>query len=87
MIGDILILISGIIATVRLIPQILKTLKTKSVDDFSSIWVGLVAICAILFPMGCLLNGYYLAALSYLVPCMMHLYFMVLYFKYRRCEK
>lgn len=84
MIGDIFIMTSGTVAAVRLVPQIIKTLKTKSVDDFSLIWIGLIAVCAILFPLGCFLNGNMVCALSYTTPSILHLIFTYMCLKYRR---
>ena len=42
--GSLLGVIAGILTTLSYFPQVIKTWKTRSADDFSSAWI--VALCA-----------------------------------------
>jgi MtN3 and saliva related transmembrane protein len=42
--GSLLGILAGILTTLSYFPQVIKTWKTRSADDFSSAWI--VALCA-----------------------------------------
>ena len=83
-IGNILFVIAGCLWGIELIPQLIKTFKTKSVGDFSSFFLILCLIAYILFIVGCaLINNMYLL-FSHIIPTINVIILCMLYRRYKK---
>ena len=78
-----LIYISGGLWTIEVIPQIIKTLKTKSVDDISLAFLRICCCAYVLFLMGNILLGYWHFILSHVISAIGHFYLLYLVERYR----
>lgn len=87
MIGDILISGTAILCFVRIIPQLIKTLKRKTVDDISFMWIILTVIGAIMFQTGLFLNQMWVPFCVYFFPLVMNFFFLALMVKYGKKPK
>jgi MtN3 and saliva related transmembrane protein len=83
MIPYIVSILAPIMNTVQLLPQLIKTHRTKKVKDLSFYSLLLILFCDVLW----LLHGYFIGDLSLqaagLITLFINLILMVLYFKYR----
>ena len=85
-IGNILFLIAGLLWAVELIPQLIKTMNTKSVQDISSFFLILCFIAYIIFIVGCFLIKNWFLFFAHLVPFVNVLILLVLVLKYRHLK-
>ena len=67
-IGNILFVIAGCIWAIELIPQLIKTVRTKSVKDISLFFLTLCFVAYIIFIIGCFLIKNWFLFISQLVP-------------------
>lgn len=82
-IGNILFLIAGCLWAIELIPQLTKTIRTKSVQDISIFFLTLCFIAYAIFITGCFLIKNWFLFVSHLVPFInvSILYYLVLKYK------
>ena len=66
--ADTLIAIAGILWAIELIPQLIKTIKTKRVKDISIIFLSLCFIAYIFFLIGCYLKKEWVLLFSHMLP-------------------
>jgi uncharacterized protein with PQ loop repeat len=67
-IGNTLFVIAGCLWAIELIPQLIKTIKTKSVGDISLFFLTLCFIAYLIFITGCYLIKNWFLFISHLVP-------------------
>ena len=67
-IGNILFIIAGGLWAIELIPQLIKTIRTKKVGDISLFFLILCFTAYILFVIGCFLIGNWFLFFSHLIP-------------------
>jgi len=81
--GNILFVIAGCLWGIELIPQLIRTFKTKSVKDFSPFFLTLCFIAYIFFMAGCILIKNWYLLFSHIVPSINIVILCVLYWVYR----
>ena len=86
-IGNILFVIAGCIWAIELIPQLIRTIRTKSVKDISIFFLTLCFIAYLVFITGCYLIRNWFLFFSHLVPFMnvSILLYLVLKYKNNSC--
>ena len=67
-IGNILFLIAGFLWAIELIPQLIRIIRTKSVEDISVFFLTLCFIAYMIFIVGCFLIKNYFLFISQLIP-------------------
>lgn len=82
-IGNILFLIAGLLWGIELIPQLVKTFKSKSVGDFSPFFLTVCVLAYTLFIIGCVLIKNYFLLFSHIIPTINLLILCVLYKLYK----
>jgi len=83
-IGNILFIVAGILWTIEFIPQLIKILRTKSVQDISLLFLILCLIAYIIFIVGCLLIKNWFLFFSHFIPFVNVLIVFILVLKYRK---
>lgn len=83
-IPNLLIITAGIIWGIELIPQIIKTIKTKNVEGVSLIFFGMCAFAYIIYELAFLMLGNYGVVIAYLPSFIGNLTMCVLILKYRK---
>ena len=66
--GNILFAVAGVLWGLELIPQLVKTYKSKQVGDFSPFFLALCLIAYTLFMIGCVLIGNWWLFFSHVLP-------------------
>lgn len=85
-IGNILFLIAGLLWAIELIPQLIKTIRTKSVGDISLFFFTLCFIAYLIFIAGCYLIGNWFLFFSHLVPFINVSILLYLVLRYRKSK-
>ena len=83
-IGKILIYIAGICWGIELIPQILKTIRTKNVEDISFAFFALCTFAYVCYTMGNILLKNWDIVLAHIPSVIFTFTMLVLILKYRR---
>ena len=84
LIGATCIVISTILWTIELWPQITRTLKRKTVDDISIWWLLICFTAFIFYEIGVGLHGQWLLFYTHIIPSSFTAFFIFLLFKYRK---
>ena len=82
-IGNILFVIAGLMWGIELIPQLIKTFKTKSIGDFSPFFLTLCLIAYIIFMTGCVLIKNWFLFFSHIIPSINVIILCILYRLYK----
>lgn len=82
-IGNICVTIASILWTIELIPQIIKTLKYKSVGDISIYWLLTCLTAYIIYLTGMVFHENYWYFLTHLLPTGFTIFFIYLLLKYK----
>jgi len=86
-IGNILFVVAGCVWAIELIPQLVKTIRTKSVQDISIFFLSLCFIAYIIFLTGCFLIKNQFLFLSQLIPFINVGILLYLVLRYRKIHK
>lgn len=84
LIGGTCIVVSTALWTVELIPQLRRTLKTKSVDDISPWWLGMCFTAFIIYEIGMVLHENWLIFYTHLVPTCFTGFMLSLILRYKK---
>lgn len=82
-IGNILFVIAGCLWAIELIPQLIRTIQTKSVKDISLFFLTLCFIAYIIFILGCFFIKNWFLFFAHLVPFANVSILLYLVLKYR----
>jgi len=83
LLGNILVTVASFLWAVELIPQIIKTLRLKTVGDISIWWVLPCFIAYIIYEIAMILHGNWVYFFVTLMPTILSGYFLYLVFRYR----
>jgi len=83
MISNICFVIAGTLWAIELIPQLIKTIKTKQVEDFSIVYPVMCACAYLTFFIGCIADKSWVLLFSHLMPFVLVSTFLGLILKYR----
>lgn len=84
LLGNILVTVASFLWAVELIPQIIKTLRLKTVGDISIWWVLPCFIAYIIYEIAMILHGNWVYFFVTLMPTILSGYFLYLVFRYRK---
>ena len=84
LIGNILYTIAAFLWTIDLIPQLLKTYKSKRVGDISLIWLYLNSIAYVCFMCGHIFTNHMYMFYIYIIPSLIVIILTILVYKYRK---
>lgn len=85
-IGNILFIIAGVLWAIELIPQLIRTIRTKSVKDISLFFLTLCFIAYITFLFGCYFIKNWFLFFAHLVPFINVSILLYLVLRYRRVK-
>ena len=83
LLGNACVAVASTLWTVELIPQIIRTLRRKTVDDISLWWISLCLTAYVIYETGMVLHGNWWYFFTQLIPGMLTAFFICLIFKYR----
>ena len=83
-IPNLLIITAGIIWSIELIPQIIKTFKTKNVEGLSLIFFAMCTFAYILYETAFIMLGNWPVVFAYILSFLGNLVMCVLILKYRK---
>ena len=83
-IGNILFVVAGVLWAVELIPQLIKTIRTKSVKDISLLFLTLCFVAYLIFISGCYFIGNWFLFFSQLIPFVNVCILLYLVLKYKK---
>lgn len=86
-IGNICVAIASILWTVELIPQIVKTLRTKSVGDISIWWLLICFTAYTIYLTGMVLHSNWWYFITHLLPFIFTTFFIGLLWKYKNNKR
>lgn len=84
MISNICFIIAGALWAIELIPQLIKTVKTKEVEDFSLVFPVMCMMAYLMFFVGCIADKSWVLLFAHIMPfiCVSTLFGLIL--KYRK---
>ena len=85
--GNILFIVAGLLWAIELLPQLAKTIRTKSVGDISLFFLTLCLTAYLIFITGCFLIKNWFLFISHLVPLMNVTVLFYLVLKYKEGKK
>ena len=83
LLGNIFVAVSSVLWTIELIPQIIKTLKRKTVDDISFWWVSLCLTAYIIYETAMVLHKNWWYFGTHMIPGLLTAFFIGLMIKYK----
>lgn len=81
--GNICVAIASVLWTVELVPQLIKTIKRKTVGDISIWWLLICFTAYVIYLTGMILHGNWWYLLTHLLPASFTVFFISLLLKYR----
>lgn len=85
--SNILFLIAGTLWAIELFPQLVRTIRTRKVDDISVFFLTLCFFAYIIFITGCYLIKNWFLFISHLVPFVNVTVLLVLVLRYKKENK
>lgn len=76
--------LAGILWAIELIPQLIKTIKTKKVEDFSLFFPCICALAYLCFFVGCINEKSWVLFCAHLLPFANLVFMLILILKYRK---
>lgn len=83
-IGNLLFVIAGVLWAIELIPQLIKTIRTKSVGDISLFFITLCFTAFLIFITGCVLIKNWFLVISHILPFVNVCILLILVLKYKK---
>jgi len=83
LLGNIFVAVSAVLWAIELIPQIIKTLKRKTVDDISFWWPSLCFTAYIIYEIAMVLHKNWWYFGTHMIPGLLTVLFIGLMLKYR----
>lgn len=83
-IGNICFIVAGILWGMELIPQIIKTIRKKSVGDISVLFYNICLLAYIIYMIGAILSQLYVIALAHIPSFILLVVMLGLILKYRK---
>ena len=83
-IGNICFIVAGILWGIELIPQIIKTIRKKSVGDISILLYSICLLAYIIHMIGAIVSQLYIMAFAHIPSLMLLVVMLGLILKYRK---
>ena len=80
--GNTFLILAALLWCVNLLPQMIKTYRTKDVQGISLLWIILSALAYIMFELGNIFSQNYSVAAIYLIPAAMNCVLCAMVIKY-----